>query len=99
MTYCPLVPAWATTIHMFQGFEAGFDKNDQFTHLIVDPGNLTTKLQNPGILYVALSHAKTIGTVTPNNLHPKDSAIFWTCSGICLNRVLIITKKGDSTVT
>jgi hypothetical protein len=94
VTYCPLVPAWATTIHKFQGFEAGFDKNDQFKHLIVDPGNLTTKLQNPGILYVALSHAKTIGTVTPNNLHPKDSAIFWTGSGICLNRVLNITKKG-----
>lgn len=30
VTYCPLVPAWATTIHKFQGFEAGFDKNDQF---------------------------------------------------------------------
>jgi hypothetical protein len=99
MTYCPLVPAWATTIHKFQGFEAGFDKNDQFKHLIVDPGNLTTKLQNPGILYVTLSHANTIGTVTPNNLHPKDSTIFWTGSGICLNRMLNITKKGDSMVT
>jgi hypothetical protein len=93
VTYCPLVPAWAMTIHKFQGFEAGFDKNDQFKHLIVDPGNLTTKLQNPGILYVAMSRAKTIGTVTPNNLHPKDRAIFWTGSGICLNRVLNITKK------
>jgi hypothetical protein len=49
VTYCPLVLAWATTIHKFQGFEAGFDKNDQFKNLIVDPGNLTTKLQNPGI--------------------------------------------------
>jgi hypothetical protein len=78
MTYCPLVPAWATTIHKFQGFEAGFDKNYQCYHLIVDPGNLTTKLQNPGILYVPMSCGKTKGTVTPNNLHPKDSAIFWT---------------------
>jgi hypothetical protein len=100
VTYCPLIPAWATTIHKFQGFEAGFDKNDQFKHLIVDPGNLTTKLQNPGILHVAMSRAKTIGMVTPNNLHPKDSStIFWTGSGICLNRVLNITKKGDSMVT
>ncbi len=40
--YCPLVPAWATTIHKFQGFEAGFDENDQFKQLIVDPGDLTT---------------------------------------------------------
>jgi hypothetical protein len=99
VTYCPLIPAGATTIHKFQGFEAGFDKNDQFNHLIVVPGNLTTKQQNPGILYVALSHAKTIGTVTPNNLHPKDIAIFWTGSGICLNRVLNIDKKEDSMVT
>ena len=93
VTYCPLVPAWATTIHKFQGFEAGFDENDQFKHLIVDPGDLTTKLQNPGILYVALSRAKTIGTVSPNELHPKDSAIFWTGSGICTTRVLNITQK------
>jgi hypothetical protein len=93
VTYCPLVPAWATTIHKFQGFDAGFDKNDQFKQLIVDPGDLTTKLLNPGTLYVALSRAKTIGTVTTNELHPKDSAIFWTGSGICLNRVLSITQK------
>ena len=58
VTYCPLVPAWATTIHKFQGFEAGFDETDQFKHLIVDPGDLTTEQQNPGILYVALSRAK-----------------------------------------
>jgi hypothetical protein len=37
--------------------------------------------------------AKTIGTVTPNELHPKDSDIFWTGSGICLSRVLNITQK------
>jgi len=74
VTHCPLVPAWATTIHKFQGFEAGFDETDQFKHLIVDPGDLTTELQNPGILYVALSWAKTIGTVSPNTLHPKNSA-------------------------
>ncbi len=40
-----------------------------------------------------MRHAKTIETVTPNNLHPKDSAIFWTGSGICINRVLNITNK------
>jgi hypothetical protein len=42
---------------------------------------------------VALSRAKTIGTVTPEILHPKDSAIFWTGSGMCLTRMLNITKK------
>ena len=35
VTFCPLVPSWATTIHKFQGFEAGFDRNDQFQHLII----------------------------------------------------------------
>jgi hypothetical protein len=93
VTYCPLVPAWATTIHKFQGFKAGFDKNDQFKHLIVDLGDLTTELLNSRTLYVALSRAKTIGTVTTNELHPKDSAIFWTGSRMCLKRVLNITQK------
>ncbi len=40
-----------------------------------------------------MSHAKTMGQMTPNNPHPKDSAIFWTGLGICKNRVLNITKK------
>ena len=91
VTYCPLVPAWATTIHKLQGFKAGFDKNDQFKQLIVDPGDLTTELLNPETLYVALSRAKSIGTITPNELHPKDSALFWTGSGMYLNRVLNVT--------
>jgi hypothetical protein len=75
VTYCPLVTAWATKIHKFQGFEAGFDPNDQFKHLIVDPGNLTTKQQIPGILYADMSRAKTMGQMTPNNPHPNNSAI------------------------
>ncbi len=66
VTYCLLVPAWTTTIHKFHGFEAGFDINDQFKQLIVDPGDLTTELLNPGTLYIALSRAKSIGTITPN---------------------------------
>jgi hypothetical protein len=93
VTYCPLVTAWATTIHKFQGFKSGFDPNDQFKHLIVNPGDLTTEQQNPGILYAVMSHAKTMGHITPNNPHPKDSAIFWTGLGICENRILNITKK------
>jgi hypothetical protein len=83
VTYCPLVNAWATTIHKFQGFEAGLNPNDQFKHLVVNPGDLTTKQQNPGILYAAMSRAKTMGQMTPNNPHLKDSAIFWTGLGIC----------------
>jgi hypothetical protein len=40
-----------------------------------------------------MSHAKTMGQMTPNNPHPKDSAIFWTEPEISKNRVLNITKK------
>ncbi len=58
VTFCPLVPSWATTIHKFHGFEAGFDKNDQFQHLIINPGDIKTEQQQPGIFYVAMSHAK-----------------------------------------
>ncbi len=93
VTFCPLVTDWATTVHKFQGFEAGFDPNDQFKHLIVDPGDLTTEQQNHWILYATMSHAKIMGQMTPNNPHPKDSAIFWTGLGICKNIVLNITKK------
>ncbi len=48
-----------------------------------------------------MSRAKTMGQMTPNNPHSKDSAIFWTGSGICKNRVLNITKKRglDSNIT
>jgi hypothetical protein len=77
VTYCPLVTAWATTIHTFQQFKAWFNLNDHFKHLIVDPGNLTTKQHNSEMLYAAMSRAKTMGQMTPNKPNPKDSAIFW----------------------
>jgi hypothetical protein len=53
VTFCPLVPSWATLIRKFQGFEAGFDRNDQNQHLIIDPGDIKSEQQQPGILYVA----------------------------------------------
>lgn len=82
---CPLVPAWATTIHKFQGFEAGFDKKDIFNHLICDPGDLKWEQKCPGALYTALSRAKTMGTFTDDK--PTDSAIYWKGSAICETRI------------
>jgi hypothetical protein len=73
VTFCPLVPSWATTIHKFQGFEARFDRNDQFQHLIIDPGDIKSEQHQPGILYVAISCAKRMGDMTngmPN--HEKN---------------------------
>ncbi len=97
MTFCPLVPAWATTIHKFQGFEAGFDKNDHFQHLIIDPGDIKSKQQQPG-LYIATSCEKTIGDMTQDVPHPKTIALYWTGSGMSVNRVLNgTTKKQQNT--
>ncbi len=45
------------------------------------------------MLYVAMSHAKTIGQMTLNNPHPKDSAIFLTGLGFGKNIILNNTKK------
>ena len=93
-----MVPAYATTIHKFQGFEAGFDKNDQFQHLIIDPGDIKSEQQQPGLLYVATSRVKTIGDMTQDVPHPKNSALYWTGSGMSINRVMNgTTKKQQNT--
>lgn len=82
--YCPLVPAWATTIHKFQGFEAGKDDTDRIKQLIVDPGDIAWEQQCPGALYVALSRAKTMGDGTSP---PQNSAIYWSSDGMSKKRV------------
>jgi len=88
VTWCPLEISWATTIHKFQGFEAGFDASDMFRHLIVDPGDLRWEQTCPGALYVALSRAKTMGTFRDDTSFPQDSAIYWYGSGISTTRIL-----------
>jgi hypothetical protein len=98
VTFCPLVLAWATTIHKFQGFEAGFDEKDQFQHLIIDPGDIKSEQQQPGLLYVATSCVKTIGDKTQDVPHPKTSTLYWTGYGMSVNRVLNgTTKKQQNT--
>jgi hypothetical protein len=93
-----LVPALATTIHKFQGFEAGFDEKEKFQHLIIDPGDIKSKQQQPGLLYVATSCVKTIWDMTQNVPHPKISALYWTGSGMSINRVMNgTTKKQQNT--
>lgn len=100
VTFCPLVPAWASTIHKFQGFEAGFDDADQFKYLIVDPGTLKWEHQCPGALYTAISRAKTMGTFFSDTDNPSDSAIYFHGNGICEDRIRYGAlrkgaKKGD----
>jgi hypothetical protein len=88
VTFCPLIPSWATTINKCQGFKAGFDRNDQFQHLIINPGDIKSEQQQPGILYVAMSHAKTMGEMTNDTPNPRNSAAYWTGCGMSKNRVL-----------
>ena len=87
VTFCPLVPAWATTIHKFQGFEAGKETWDTVQNLIIDPGCIMAENRSPGILYVAVSRGKTMGSMSATNKHPTDSAIYFEGSNMSENRV------------
>ena len=71
--FCPLVPAWASTIHKFQGMEAGHGPDDRINYLIIDPGDINSEHRNPGMLYVSTSRAKTLGDY--NETNPKNSSL------------------------
>ncbi len=88
--------SWATTIHKFQGFKAGFDAVYMFCHLIVDPGDLKWEKTCPVALYVALSRTKTMGTYSTDTSFPRDSAIDWYGSGISTTRILEGHKKNTT---
>jgi hypothetical protein len=75
--YCPLVLAWATTVHKFQGFEAGFDEKDQINRIVANIGELDWEKINPGTAYVVTSRARTVGTPTVDNPNPTDSALYF----------------------
>ena len=74
--FCPLVLAYATTVHKFQGFEAGFNEGDTINHevdtinhIIADMGNLNWEKKLRKTAYIIASRATTIGTSTVNNHH------------------------------
>ena len=75
--YCPLILAWATTIHKFQGFEAGFGKDDHIKYIIADINTLNWEKHHPGTAYVVASRAKTIGKVTKDVQYPTMSNLFF----------------------
>lgn len=76
-SFCPLVLAWATTVHKFQGFEAGFSEKDSVNYIIADLNSLDWEKKNPGTAYVVASRAKTIGHVTEDCRYPRDSNLFF----------------------
>jgi hypothetical protein len=56
--------------------------------LIINPGDIKSEQQQPGILYVAMSRAKTMRDMTNNTPKPRNSAVYWTGCGMSKNRVL-----------
>ena len=53
--FCPIVLAWATTIHKFQGFKAGFREHDKVYLITADMSNLQWENLHPRTTYVVVS--------------------------------------------
>ena len=45
-----LILAYATMVHKFQGFEAGFDEGDTINHIIADMGDMIWEKKLPTAL-------------------------------------------------
>jgi hypothetical protein len=56
--------------------------------LIINPGDIKTEQQQPGLLSVAVSRAKTMGDMTNDMPNPRNSAVYWIGCGMSINRVL-----------
>ena len=84
---------WATIIHKFWYFEAGFDDSGMFYHFIIDPDDLKWEQTYPRVIYVSMSRTKTMGTFTLDNFFPQVSANYWYGSGILTTWILEGHKK------
>ena len=88
----PLQLAYAITIHRCQGLEAGFDEGDRWKRIILDPSDTNWEIQYClGTCYVATSRGKTFGSKT--DMHPKDSAIYWTGCNVSIDRIQNCKRK------
>ena len=84
--FMPLNIAFGITIHRCQGMETGFDKDDRWNRIILDPGDIDWEIRmNLGTLYTSTSRGKTLGS--KNVKYPKDSAIYWTGTGVSTDRL------------
>ncbi|XP_033726129.1 uncharacterized protein LOC117315835 [Pecten maximus] len=61
ITQIPLRLGWGTTIHRCQGMTIG--ENESSRYIVISPGTKSFESRNPGALFVALSRAKTAGSV------------------------------------
>lgn len=67
-TQIPLRLGWAATIHRCQGLTIG--EGEPHRYIVIHPGTNAFESRNPGILFVALSRAKSAGDAT----HDPDFA-------------------------
>ena len=94
--YIPLRPAFAQTIHTFQGQNAGPVEPGQAPNavqkLVCDPGTRRFEGNSVGLFYTLLSRVTTFG----NSEDKFSSAIYFTGTNMNMERVLNITlnEKG-----
>lgn len=91
LQYLPLSLAYAKTGHTFQGQTVG--PGYVIPCIVVHPGKKKMELNCPGLMYMFISRATTIGT--PENRN--DSAIFFCSNDMNRDRISNMTKtqKGE----
>jgi hypothetical protein len=72
--------------------EAGFDENNQFQCLIIDPGDIKTE-QNSQEYSMLLQFMQIQLDIMQETPQPKNSALYWTGSGMSISRVISGTTK------
>ena len=96
--FCPLVIAWARTIHVFQGLQAGPRFGNEVDNLILriiaDPGSIAFEQLTPGLLYTLLSRVTTIGR---DDIKYRDSALYFFGSNMSEKRILRLGYNKDGT--
>ena len=102
-THCPLTLSFAKTLHTFQGQSAGPVNQGQqpnaVDRIVVNPGDKQFESKNPGLLYMAVSRATTIGdsASAPQPTANLNSAIYFTGHDMTTRRVtnLKLKKNGE----
>ena len=75
--YCLLVLARATTVHTFQGFDAGFQQWDLINQIVARLNNLDWEKKCLGAVFVVSNRARIIGVTTEDNPYPSQSNLFY----------------------
>ena len=97
LTFCPLTPAYATTVHKFQGQGAGPTKEGQRRNevqtMVCCPGSRGFEASNPGLVYTIISRATTLGDSDNNG-----SALYFIGEHISRGRFVNLHKAYDGKI-